>query len=78
MKFELDDSTLLKVSGAAALVYGAAAVASPRAFHDTYHLSTSVFSEPTARHAGLVGSWLGTEQLVISARDNSREAKKDM
>ncbi len=33
---------------------------------------TSVFSEPSARHAGLVGSWLGTEQLVISARSNSR------
>lgn len=78
MRFELDDSTLLKVSGAAALAFGASAVAAPRNFHDLFHTSNSVFAEPTARHAGVMGTWLGTEQLVLSARDNNREAKKDM
>lgn len=31
--------SLLKVSGAANLVYGVSAVAAPKAFHDLYHTS---------------------------------------
>ena len=35
-------------------------------------LQTSVFAEPSVRFGGVLGSWLGTEQLVLSARDNSK------
>jgi hypothetical protein len=28
------------------------------------------FSEPAIRYGGIVGTWLGSEQLVLSARDN--------
>lgn len=48
----------------------------PLSLSATFALQTSVFAEPAVRHAGLVGSWLGTEQLVISARDNSRVGRR--
>jgi hypothetical protein len=41
MKWELDENTLLKVSGAASLVYGLSAASVPRNFHDVYHTSVS-------------------------------------
>ena len=31
---------------------------------------SSVFSEASTRHSGVVGAWLGAEQLVIAARDD--------
>jgi hypothetical protein len=45
MKFELTADTLLKVSGAAALVYGASAVAAPRNYHDLFHTAVSVINQ---------------------------------
>lgn len=141
MKWELDDNTLLKVSGVAALAYGLSAAGAPRNFHDVFMTSVSgsqpatlprvchsagstecdriprlgrgrlairssrarfaacvdpvlhslerpcrrsspialaaraqsaTFSEPNTRYAGIVGSWLGSQQLVLSARNNSR------
>ena len=44
MKFELTEDTLLKVSGAAALIYGASAVAAPRNYHDLFHTTVSAIS----------------------------------
>lgn len=29
-----------------------------------------MFSEAPTRHSGVVGAWLGAEQLVIAARDD--------
>lgn len=112
MKWELDDSTLLKVSGVAAVAFGASALAVPRDWHNRFYASvrlglaqggrslpaarrrscacrspppvrpphpppaftlppqSAVFSEAPTRYSGVVGSWLGAEQLVIAARDD--------
>ncbi|PRW21055.1 magnesium-dependent phosphatase-1 isoform A [Chlorella sorokiniana] len=80
MKFELDDSTLLRVSGVAAVALGVSALAVPRDYHNRLYATSSVFSEAPTRSSGVVASWLGAEQLVIAARDDlaSRDAKKDM
>ncbi|KAL4855585.1 hypothetical protein ACK3TF_003914 [Chlorella vulgaris] len=77
MKWEIDPSVLLKVSGTASLLFGLSAATSPKNFHDTYSTSKMAFSEPAIRYGGIVGTWLGSEQLVLSARDN-KEAQKDM
>ncbi|KAI3430866.1 hypothetical protein D9Q98_009275 [Chlorella vulgaris] len=77
MKWEIDPSVLLKVSGTASLLFGLSAATSPKNFHDTYSTSNVAFSEPAIRYGGIVGTWLGSEQLVLSARDN-KEAQKDM
>ena len=54
MKFELTEETLLKVSGAAALVYGASAAAAPRPYHDLFHTTVSASS------AGGSWGWAGS------------------
>lgn len=49
MKWEIDPSVLLKVSGTASLLFGLSAATSPKNFHDTY--STSVSERNCAANA---------------------------
>lgn len=52
MKFELDDSTLLRVSGVAAVALGASALAVPRDYHNRLYATVRLAASPWTAAAG--------------------------
>ncbi|KAL4442716.1 hypothetical protein ABPG77_006710 [Micractinium sp. CCAP 211/92] len=78
MKFELNEDAVLRLNGAAMVTLGASVVACPRAHADQAFTLSAGYSEPMLRNFGAAVGWLGAEQLVLSARNHSQAAKKDL